>query len=129
MEAEITQFPHGRMTAEQFDAERARLRGLYGDSRKEAGARYEQALARPFYVSGWTLDELAKKERKVKSTVSQMLIFGRFLGFLETWNPPESGLSAAADKSENVPLSGMARRLHARPPHDHQRKWSSINDQ
>jgi hypothetical protein len=28
MEAEITQFPHGRMTAAQFDAERARLRGL-----------------------------------------------------------------------------------------------------
>jgi hypothetical protein len=54
METAVLPFPTGRMTAEQFDAERARLRGLYGDSRKEAGARYEQALARLFYQSGWT---------------------------------------------------------------------------
>jgi hypothetical protein len=48
MEAEITQFPHGRMAEADYERERARLRGLYGDSRKEAGARYEQALARLF---------------------------------------------------------------------------------
>jgi hypothetical protein len=54
----------GRMKESAYDQERARLRGLYGDSRKEAGARFEQALAKLFHVSGWTLEELARKEGK-----------------------------------------------------------------
>jgi hypothetical protein len=79
------------------------LRGLYGDSRKEAGARYEQALAKLFYVSGWTLNELAKKEGKVKSRITQMLIFGRFIGFLES--------STMVEESLNVPLGLTERRF------------------
>jgi hypothetical protein len=104
----IALFPHGAMAEADFDRERARLRGLYGDSRKEAGARYEQALAKLFYVSGWTLERLAKKEGKTKSKISQMMIFGRFLGFLE--NSPESNLSTTVDKPEKAPL-GLTERF------------------
>ena len=111
MEAEITQFPHGRMTAAQFDAERTRLRGLYGDSRKEAGARYEQALARLFYQSGWTLNELAKREGKGKSPVSQLLIFGRFLWFLEEENRGKSDNVHHSGKILNPFLWGLLRSI------------------
>lgn len=71
----------GRMTPAQFDEERARLQGLYGGSRKEAGAKYEQALAKLFYQSGWSQQELAKRVGKSKGYVSNLLTFGRFLGF------------------------------------------------
>jgi hypothetical protein len=95
---------NGAMAEQDFDRERTRLRGLYGDSRKEAGARYEQALAKLFYISGWTLERLAKKEGKSKSKISQMMIFGRFLGYLESQNSSESTLSTAVDKSQRVPF-------------------------
>jgi hypothetical protein len=101
---EVSVFPHARMSHADYERERSRLRGLYGDSRKEAGARYEQALARLFYTSGWTLNELASKEGKGKSTISRMLIFGRFLGFLENENQSETDLSQTWDKPEKVPL-------------------------
>lgn len=74
---------HGHMSKQDYDRERAKLRGLYGDSRKEAGARFEQALARLFNISGWTLAELAERERKGKAYISYQLIFGRFLGFYD----------------------------------------------
>jgi transcriptional regulator with XRE-family HTH domain len=74
----------GRMKETEYDQERTRLRGLYGDSRKEAGARFEQALATLFYVSGWTQEELAKKEGKSRVWVQQRLQFGRFLNFVTT---------------------------------------------
>jgi hypothetical protein len=38
------------------------LRETYGDTAGEANARREQALAALFYRSGWTQEELAKKE-------------------------------------------------------------------
>jgi hypothetical protein len=51
-----------RMPEEVYERERTRLREIYGDSSKEAGARFEQELAKLFYRSGWTQEELAKKE-------------------------------------------------------------------
>ena len=68
---------HNRMTEAEYDAERARL----GNSRKDAGDRWEQDLARLFARSGWTQDDLAKKEGKSQSWVGQRLCFGRFLNF------------------------------------------------
>jgi hypothetical protein len=52
--------------------------------------------------SGWTQEELAKKERKGKSHISRMLIFGRFLGFLEAENDPEIKISPAGEKTNSV---------------------------
>jgi hypothetical protein len=43
-----------------------------------------QALALLFQRSGWTQDELAKKEGKGQQWVSRHLLFGRFLSFTPT---------------------------------------------
>jgi hypothetical protein len=88
-------FPTGRMSEQEFDAERARLRGLYGPNRKEAGARFEQALAKLYLQSGWTPLEIAAREGKgmSKGHVSRLQTFARFLVFLEkfpTGNFPEN---------------------------------------
>lgn len=72
---------YGRMTEATYDAERARLRDVYGESGADAGAKFEQALASLFYRSNWTQEELAKKEGKSRSYLDKMLRFGRFLNF------------------------------------------------
>jgi transcriptional regulator with XRE-family HTH domain len=41
----------------------------------------QQELARLFYRSGWTQEELAKKEGKSRQWIDQRLRFGRFLEF------------------------------------------------
>jgi hypothetical protein len=67
-----------RMTEAEYDAERAKL----APDKATAGIRWEQALANLFYRSGWTQDELAKKEGKNRRYVGRLLIFGRFLAFI-----------------------------------------------
>lgn len=74
----------GRMSEAVYDIARAELRETYGDTRQEAGARFEQELARLFYRSGWTQDELAKKEGKSQQWIVTKLRFGRFLNFTTT---------------------------------------------
>jgi hypothetical protein len=69
------------MTDADYDRERAVLRETYGANKTEAGARFEQELARLFYRSGWTQEALAKKEGKSQRWVSYALLFGRFLDF------------------------------------------------
>jgi hypothetical protein len=66
-----------RMTEAEYDAARAEL----APDKAAAGIRWEQQLASLFYRSGWTQDELAKKEGKGKSWIAQRLVFGRFLAF------------------------------------------------
>lgn len=78
-----------RMSETDYDRERQRIRDLFGDSRSDAGTRWEQALAQLFWRSGWTQEELASKEGKSKSWISQRLIFGRFLTFVDN-NSAES---------------------------------------
>jgi DNA-binding transcriptional regulator LsrR (DeoR family) len=72
---------HGRMSDAEYDVERERLRETYGDTAKEANARREQELARLFYRSGWTQEELARKEDQSQRYISYLLVFGRFLNF------------------------------------------------
>ena len=67
-----------RMTEATYDAERARLRELYGNSSIEAAAKRDQALAVLFHRSGWTQDELAAKEGKSPQQIARQLRFGRF---------------------------------------------------
>jgi hypothetical protein len=55
-----------------------------GDKRADAPAKYDQALASLFYRSGWTQEELAKKEGKSQRWISYHLLFGRFLHFSTT---------------------------------------------
>jgi hypothetical protein len=126
--ATIASFPHARMSVADFERERARLQGLYGDSRKEAGARYEQALAKLFYVSGWTLKELATKEGKGKSSVSRMLIFGRFLGFLETENTRELETSPVGEETNLVPLGLTERRFRGLWDQTEGRQGAAVNE-
>jgi hypothetical protein len=75
---------HGRMTAAEYDAERARLTATYGESSAQAAAKRDQALARLFARSGWTQQELADREGKSQDWVSLRLRFGRFLNFTTT---------------------------------------------
>lgn len=81
-----------RMSDDEFEREREELRERYGDNRTEAGNRYEQELAKLFWRSGWTQEELAAKEGKSRPYIAQKLIFGRFLGFV-----------ASATSAENLP--------------------------
>jgi hypothetical protein len=71
----------GRMTERKYDRERAELTATYGQSNIEAAAKRDQALAKLFYRSGWTLEELEKKEGLGKSRMEQCVRFGRFLDF------------------------------------------------
>lgn len=73
-----------RMNEAQYDTERAELRETYGTSSREASAKRDQALATLFYRSGWTQEELAKKEGKSQDWVSLRVRFGRFLNFTTT---------------------------------------------
>jgi hypothetical protein len=67
-----------------YEAERSRLRELYGETSKEANAKREQALATLFFRSGWTQEQLAAKEGKSQQWVVTRLRFGRFLNFTTT---------------------------------------------
>jgi len=71
------------MSEQDYDRERERIREVYGDSKAEAATRWEQELAKLLWHSGWTQEELALKEGKGKSWISQRIIFGRFLDFSE----------------------------------------------
>jgi transcriptional regulator with XRE-family HTH domain len=72
------------MTEADYERQRAEIRETYGENKKQAGVRWEQALATLFYRSGWTQEELAKKEGKSQSHISRQLLFGRFLNFMST---------------------------------------------
>ena len=74
MQYEVVPF-RGRMTEAEYDAERAKI----APDKTTAGIRWEQELASLFHRSGWIVEELAKRENKGKSWISQRLIFGRFL--------------------------------------------------
>jgi hypothetical protein len=66
-----------RMSEAEYDVERAKL----APDKAAAGVRWEQELASLFYRSGWTQDELAKKEEKTQQWVALRIRFGRFLAF------------------------------------------------
>lgn len=70
---------HAVMSDAEYERERERLREVYGDSRTQAAARWEQALATLFYRSGWTQEKLAAKEGKEQRWISRRVVFGRFL--------------------------------------------------
>lgn len=73
----VVPIPSGRMTEAEYKAERDKL----PQDRDEAGAWFEQELALLFYRSGWTQQELAKKEGESQQYISYQLCFGRFLNF------------------------------------------------
>lgn len=88
--AVVVPFLNTRMTEAAYDFERAKLRELYGDSSAEASAKRDQALAVLFYRSGWTQEELAKKEGKSQRWIAYRLCFGRFLNFSTMVLNPET---------------------------------------
>lgn len=70
-----------RMSEAEYDAERARLRELYGESSAEAVGKRDQALALLFARSNWTQEELAKKEGKTRQWIAYRVRFGEFLNY------------------------------------------------
>jgi hypothetical protein len=91
-----------RMSEQEYEAERERLRATYGDSNVEAAAKRDQALAALFHRSGWTQEELARKEEKTQPWVVYRLRFGRFLNFITT-----------VIKTESLPANLTERRFRA----------------
>src|SRR5215467_7999780 len=91
-----------RMTPSQYETARTQLRETYGDSKGEAGARFEQELAKLFERSGWTQDELAKKEGKSRRFIAYQLTFGRFLNF-----------GTSGSNLENLPQNLTERRFRS----------------
>jgi transcriptional regulator with XRE-family HTH domain len=69
----------GHMTEAEYDRERAKI----APTKAEAGIRWEQAFARLFVASGWTQEQLGKKEQLSRHRISQLLQFGQFLTFFE----------------------------------------------
>lgn len=91
--SEVVALHSGRMTETEYEQERAKLPA----DKKEAGARFEQALAILFYRSGWTQQQLADKEtaftrKKIgQQYISRLLRFGRFLNFTPVGVNPDLG--------------------------------------
>ena len=70
--------PAGHMTEAQYTVERQRLRATYGDTAKERTGAFDQELARLFFRSGWTQEQLADVEGKTQQWVAYRLRLGRF---------------------------------------------------
>jgi hypothetical protein len=83
-----------RFSVGDYERERQAIWDTYGDSSAEAIARRDQALAKLFYRSGWTQEELAQKEGKSQRHIGRLLCFGRFLNFSPTGLNPKSDLFA-----------------------------------
>lgn len=81
MDEAVIPFKQARMSDREYQRERERIREVYGDNKSEAGIRWEQALAKLFYASGWTQEELAAQEGKSQQYIALRLRFGRFLSF------------------------------------------------
>lgn len=79
-----------RMTADDYCAERERIRQTYGDNAKDANGLREQALAALYYSSGWTQEELAKVEDCDRSKMARRLLFGRFLANVPNGTKPKN---------------------------------------
>jgi hypothetical protein len=71
----------GRMSDAEYTIARAKLAETYGETSIEAAAKRDQALALLFHRSGWTQEELARKEGKTQQWVAYRMRFGRFLNF------------------------------------------------
>jgi hypothetical protein len=69
----------------------------YSPSRRDAGAKWDQQLALLFTKSGWTQEQLAKKEGKQQQWISRRLTFGRFLNFSTNVLNPEIPLHAVTE--------------------------------
>lgn len=79
MNEAVIPFKKNRMSERDYETHRQHIREIYGDSKNEAGIRWEQALATLMWQSGWSQEELAAKEGKAQSWVNYRVRFGRFL--------------------------------------------------
>ncbi|MDX0657913.1 hypothetical protein GOD21_12870 [Sinorhizobium medicae] len=70
----------------------------WGNVPADAGIRFEQELARLFYRSGWTQEELAAKEGKNQSWVSRQVLFGAFLNFMPMGIKSDSALKTLSER-------------------------------
>lgn len=74
----------GRMTDAEYRVEREALRAAYGDTPAERSGCFDQELARLFYRSAWTQEQLAKHEGKTQQWVALRLRLSRYLAFTTT---------------------------------------------
>lgn len=86
------------MSDEEFDRRYAELRRTYGDSTREAGVRREQELARFFYVSGKTQENIAERTGVFRTTVGRRILFGQFLDFEPAGSKSNSALKTLNER-------------------------------
>ena len=87
------------MSDSEFDQECEKLHRTYGD---DPVARSEQAWAKLYTRSGWTQQKLAEKVGVQRPRVAQLLLFGRFLNFVNfvtTGNKVKKMLDALTERS------------------------------
>jgi hypothetical protein len=72
---------HGTSVAYTLDRLKRERPDLFDKVRRQPKAKRDQAMAEFFYRSGWTQEELAKKEGKSRQWIEKRLRFGRFLSF------------------------------------------------
>ena len=73
-----------RFTEEDYVREREKIRETFGNNAAEAKGLRDQAMAKLFYVSGWTQEEVSKKKGKSRIWITVRLRFGQFLNFVTT---------------------------------------------
>jgi hypothetical protein len=117
----------GRMTDAEYERRRD---GIRKTADPQAGGRLEQELARLFVLSGWTSEELVKKENNSRLYISRLLKFGQFLQFSE--NSPKGSILETSrfhlnerrfrsywqradmnDRSDNIRFREVARMIEA----------------
>jgi transcriptional regulator with XRE-family HTH domain len=79
------------MSQADYKQQREAIRLSYGENKTEAGIRFEQALAKLFFSSGWSQEQLAKEEGKTRQHIARLTLFGRFLNFAPDRSNPEKG--------------------------------------
>jgi hypothetical protein len=67
------------MREADYKREREQIRAMYGDGKGSEKAQHERALGALWERCGWHQREIAKKEGKSQSYISQLITYGKFI--------------------------------------------------
>ncbi len=112
-----------KMTEVEYRQRRDAIRATYGDTATERTGSFDQELARLFFQSGWTQEQLAAIEQKSQKWVDFRVRFGRFLGLSTTVLIPKTlterrfrsywDRTDKSEKNERIRFGAVARLMDA----------------